>query len=114
MQMKPVKPLKPVKPNGVVFVGLLTACTHAWLVEKEVQSPDGSVEIRTGWSVRKSSPVAIPYLGSILEQKKYEDLLIAGIVTVFHPKGFISTFEYIESGIAKFLVNYLSNGLYMR
>ena len=111
MQMKPVKL---VKSNGVVFVGLLTACTHAWLVEKEVQSPDGSVEIKTGWSVRKSSPVAIPYLGSILEQKKYEDLLIAGIVTVFHPKGFISTFEYIESGIVKFLVNYLSSGLYMR
>ena len=111
MQMKPVKPLK---PNCVVFVGLLTTCTHAWLVEKEAQSPDGSIEIKTGWSVRKSSPVAIPYLGSILEQKKYEDLLIAGIVTVFHPKGFISTFEYIESGIAKFLVNYLSSGLYMR
>ncbi|CBI18495.3 unnamed protein product, partial [Vitis vinifera] len=111
MQMKPVKP---VKPNGVVFVGLLTTCTHAWLVEKEAQSPDGFVEIKTGWSVRKSSLVAILDLGSILEQKKYEDLLTAGIVTTFHPKGSISTFEYIESGIAKFLVNYLSNGLYMR
>ena len=54
--------------------------------------------------------MAIPDLGSILEQKKYEDLLTAGIVTVFHPKGSISTFEYIKSGIAKFL----SSGLYMR
>ena len=44
MQMKPVKL---VKPNGVVFVGLLITCTHAWLVEKEAQSPDGSVEIKT-------------------------------------------------------------------
>ena len=78
--------MKPVNPNCIVFIGLLIACTHAWLVEKEAQSPDGSIEIKTGWSVRKSSPMAIPDLGSILEQKNYEDLLTAGIVTIFHPK----------------------------
>ncbi|RVW39674.1 E3 ubiquitin-protein ligase UPL4 [Vitis vinifera] len=46
------------------------------------------------------------------EEKYY--CMLHQIITILNGKEPISTFEFIESGIVKSLVNYLSNGLYMR